>query len=377
MHVTIHLTTGCNMRCDYCYSPPVHRSDMSEEVVLRAVDYAASLSPSNTGIIFFGGEPLLRKDLIRAAIARAQELDQEYGFKFHYKVTTNGLLLDASFLEYASKVGLLLALSVDGVRKAHDRHRRTLSGEGTFDRLEPKVDLLLKYQPYASALMLVSPETVACYAESVAYLYHRGFRYLIASLNYAGAWTNEAIEELKHQYQFLSRWYERLTLDQEKVYFSPFEVKLATHIQGEDALCQRCHLGMRQVSVAPDGTIYPCVQFVKDGESNKGFGIGDVWQGIDESKRGRLFQLSQKRDEACRSCALLSRCNCHCSCLNWQTTGEVNGVSPFLCEHERMLVPLVDRLGERLFRKRAPMFIQKHYNAVYPILSLLEDTASL
>jgi hypothetical protein len=29
--------------------------------------------------------------------------------------------------------------------------------------------------------------------------------------------------------------------------------------------------------------------------------------------------------------------------------------------------------GERLYKKRANMFIQKHYNAVYPILSMIED----
>ena len=35
--------------------------------------------------------------------------------------------------------------------------------------------------------------------------------------------------------------------------------------------------------------------------------------------------------------------------------------------------PIVDKLGERLYKKNATMFIQKHYNAVYPILSMIED----
>jgi len=51
----------------------------------------------------------------------------------------------------------------------------------------------------------------------------------------------------------------------------------------------------------------------------------------------------------------------------------VNGVSPVLCRNERILVPVADRAAERLFRKRDPHFIQKHYNAAYPVLSLLED----
>ena len=377
MHVTLHLTSGCNMRCNYCYSPPLKRCDMTEATVRKAIDFASDLSPSNTGIIFFGGEPLLNKNLIHAGIAHCQHLDEKFGRKFHYKVTTNGILLDEAFLKYACSVNLIVALSFDGIKEAHDYHRRNVGGEGTFDLLESRIDLLLKHQPYSSVLMVVSPETAKYYAESIDYLYQKGFRYLIVSLNYAGKWTDIDVQELKRQYKLLAKWYENLTMEQKKFYFSPFEVKLATHIQGEDARCQRCHLGMRQVSVGPDGTVYPCVQFVKDGVSNKEFSIGDVWNGIDEKKRQRLFLLSQEMQEFCQNCTLKTRCNNHCSCLNWQTTGTINSVAPVVCETERILFPIVDRMGERLYRKRAPMFIQKHYNAIYPILSLLEDTGAI
>ena len=47
-----------------------------------------------------------------------------------------------------------------------------------------------------------------------------------------------------------------------------------------------------------------------------------------------------------------------------------------LCETERILIPIVDELGERLWTMKAPLFIQKHYNAAYPFISGLEDLAS-
>jgi uncharacterized protein len=40
-----------------------------------------------------------------------------------------------------------------------------------------------------------------------------------------------------------------------------------------------------------------------------------------------------------------------------------------------MLVPIVDELGEKLYKAKAAMFIQKQYNTVYPLLSMLEDDA--
>ena len=68
MHVTLNLTTDCNLNCRYCYAPPTKSIDMSEEIIQRAFELGSDISPDNTVIIFFGGEPLLRKDLIKSAI---------------------------------------------------------------------------------------------------------------------------------------------------------------------------------------------------------------------------------------------------------------------------------------------------------------------
>ena len=73
MHVTLHITTGCNMSCDYCYSPPNGRNDMSRDTAYRTIDFIAENYPVNTGIIFFGGEPLLKRDLIIDTINYSQE----------------------------------------------------------------------------------------------------------------------------------------------------------------------------------------------------------------------------------------------------------------------------------------------------------------
>lgn len=221
--------------------------------------------------------------------------------------------------------------------------------------------------------MTVTPETVGDYSECVDFLFAIGFRYIVVSLHYKGKWTDEHMERLREQYIKLSRWYEQKTLSEEKFYLSPFEKKLAAHIKGDEALCTQCHLGLRQVSIAPDGLIYPCVQFVQDGVSNRTHAIGDVWNGIDVKRQQELYVLSREEHAECLHCAARSRCEHRCACLNWQTTRSISGVSPVLCESERILIPIVDRLGGRLFRRRAPLFIQRHYNARYSFASYIED----
>lgn len=369
MHVTLHITTGCNMSCGYCYSPPINRNDMSQMVAFQSIDFISEQYTTNTGIIFFGGEPLLKKDLIKETI----EYSKTKPDYFHYKVTTNGLLLDSDFLEYANSVGLQVSISVDGNREAHNTFRRFPDGKPTFDLLKDKIELLLKYQPYAKSLMTVSPETVKYYSESVDYLLNLGFRYIIVSLNYAGNWTDESLQELKRQYNKISSLYEKYILKEKKFYFSPFEMKLASHIRQNNFECYQCHLAQKQISIAYNGLIYPCVQFVKDGNSNREYSIGSISSGIDMIKQKQIYLESKEQDANCMECDYNPRCNNKCSCLSWQLTGELNKVTPILCETERILIPIVDKLGERLYKEGSAMFIQKHYNAVYPILSMIED----
>ena len=369
MHYTLHLTTACNMACKYCYveqNPAV----MSTETARAAVD-AAARDGGSAGIIFFGGEPLLQKELIYQTVDYARHVQARGNTRFHFKVTTNGLLLDEDFLRFSRESNLFIALSHDGVRAAHDANRVDAKGNGTFERLSPVIDALLEARPYAPVMMTIDPSCVQHYAEGVEHLYGRGFRYLICSMNYAGDWTETALAELEHQYKLLAKFYEAHTLAEDKFYLSPFEVKLASHIHGTTYCAERCELGKKQLSVAPDGRLYPCVQFVGDDR----YAIGHIKSGIDEKKRLELYKVNEAKKQSCVGCTVKGRCNHHCGCLNKQATGSITKVAPALCAHERILLPIADKLGARLYKKRSAMFIQKQYNDMYPLLSLVEDAA--
>ena len=97
MHLTLHLTNRCNLACRYCYQRH-GGEDMDFETAAAAIDRLAT--GNNPGVIFFGGEPLLRKDLILRVIDRCEAREPN---RFHYKVTTNGTLLDEAFLDEACR----------------------------------------------------------------------------------------------------------------------------------------------------------------------------------------------------------------------------------------------------------------------------------
>jgi uncharacterized protein len=376
MHLTLHLTRACNLRCSYCYSPPQLGEDMTLETARQALEFGARHSHGSCGIVLFGGEPLLRTQIIRQIIADAQIMHRAGHGQFHFKMTTNGLLLDEEFLQFAVANDLLIAMSLDGVRAAHDRYRRLPDSSSSFDCLLPKLRMLLAVRPYASVLMVVNPDTARLLTESVSFLFDEGCRYLIVSLNYAAPWADAELEELARQYERLGELYIEWTRQGRKFYLSPFEVKLSSHIQGEDVCREHCELGIRQISIDPRGFLFPCVQFTTAGPESR-WCIGDVVSGIDVDKRNQLRDESQDVKEPCRRCSIRHRCHNTCGCLNWQTTGSVASVSPVLCRHEQMLVPIADRIGETLYHEQNLLFLNKHYNPAYAMLSLIEDQHSL
>jgi uncharacterized protein len=145
VNVTLHLTTGCNLRCTYCFEGDhSYRTDMSAEVARAAVDFALRDAGGRPGIVFFGGEPLLKRDLILELVDYAKRASGKSEAIPHLKITTNGLLLDDELLSRCSEEDVAISLSIDGVREAHDRHRLNLAGQSTHARVEERARALLR-----------------------------------------------------------------------------------------------------------------------------------------------------------------------------------------------------------------------------------------
>ncbi len=66
MKIALSLTHSCNLACDYCYAGRSFNRHMSLETAQRAVDFAMERTQPHERIefAFFGGEPLLRFELI-------------------------------------------------------------------------------------------------------------------------------------------------------------------------------------------------------------------------------------------------------------------------------------------------------------------------
>lgn len=97
---------------------------------------------------FYGGEPLLKGELIKEIVEYVSTLSNPYFF-FEYTMTTNGILLDKYF-DFLVNNNFKLLVSLDGDYKASS-YRVTSSGVNMFDRIRKNLMLLKeKYPTYFS-----------------------------------------------------------------------------------------------------------------------------------------------------------------------------------------------------------------------------------
>jgi uncharacterized protein len=130
-------TEKCNFRCTYCYedfaigkmSAATQRA--VELLIERRVPKLEQLSLS-----WFGGEPLVAKDVVLRISRFADRLCEQHGVAFHGGLTTNAYLLDQALAkELLECKQNFFQITVDGWEDAHDEVRRLGSGHGTFSRI--------------------------------------------------------------------------------------------------------------------------------------------------------------------------------------------------------------------------------------------------
>jgi len=134
----IITTTACNFRCRYCYVGNQEPSIMRWETLKKGIDLAFMKYPIKN-IHFFGGEPLLNKDVIYKAI---KYISNNYSDDIIYSMATNGSLIDQGFIDRIQDVKFIVAVSIDGPPDVHNLCRKNKNSLPSFKDVMRGVELL-------------------------------------------------------------------------------------------------------------------------------------------------------------------------------------------------------------------------------------------
>lgn len=252
-------TRRCNCNCAYCdFGVGKNNApDMSPAMAVAALDWYAHFLKAagleHMEVHFFGGEPLICRDLVETAVHRSRLLADRHDLSLHLEVSTNGLFEE----EYAQFVGdyfHAVVLSLDGFEEVHDRHRPIGPGRGSFSQA---------WQTAASLSCLPAELCLRCCVsdlnvhrlEEIAQRFCEELRPSVINFEPLTTNTNTRAAGLSapNPYTFVRQYAKARSL---ALRYGVNTVYAAT--EGEPSQTSFCPVGRDALIVAPDGSISSC-----------------------------------------------------------------------------------------------------------------------
>ena len=336
----LHVAHTCNLNCAYCFASQGkyngERAVMSFEVGKQALDFLVKHSGKrhNLEVDFFGGEPLMNFQVVKDLVAYARSIEKEAGKNFRFTLTTNGMLIDDEVIDFANREMSNVVLSLDGRKEVHDRYRVDYAGNGSWERIVPKFQKLVRERGGKNYYMRGTfthhnPD----FLQDIRQMLDLGFTELsmepvVCAPDDPTALTEEDRRIVLDQYEKLAE----LMLERERE-GRPFTFyHYMIDLSGGPCIYKRisgCGSGTEYMAVTPWGDLYPCHQFVGD----EHFRLGDIWHGLDNPEVQKEFaSCNVYAKPECRDCWAKLYCSGGCAANAFHATGSITGVYEAGCE---------------------------------------------
>ncbi|MBQ8135094.1 MAG: radical SAM protein [Clostridia bacterium] len=141
-HYTVVLTTRCNARCIYCYEEGVRHKDMSVQTAEQFSQLLLS-TKKDIDITWFGGEPLLKTELIDEISKTLHQNNKE----FTSRIITNGSLLNEEIIRTKFRDWHIdwVQITIDGMAEEYTKRKCYYNKkENYFEKIIENIDILLE-----------------------------------------------------------------------------------------------------------------------------------------------------------------------------------------------------------------------------------------
>ncbi|ABD87586.1 radical SAM protein [Rhodopseudomonas palustris] len=180
----LKVTNRCNEACRHCYDAGGRAEmDAAIDTLFDATDEALVLCGPTLNLLFHGGEPFLRIDVLDRVAAHARDQAAGLGKQVGVFVQTNASILNDRIIGILQKHHFGVGVSLDGWAELHDQMRVMADGTGTYRLFERSYRRYAHYlTAHAGIMTTVMACNVGALPEIVRHVRDLGFRTWDATL---------------------------------------------------------------------------------------------------------------------------------------------------------------------------------------------------
>ena len=355
------LTTACNLRCKYCFAGEnrygLKKTIMDDNVIDSTLKFLArnitvlkrnkpQIEEVELGLFFFGGEPLLVFDKVKYATKQAFKTAHILSKALKIKVsptlaiTTNGTLLTEEIVEFLERNKIEVNISIDG--PDNDKFRVYPNGRGSLEDVKKGIEILKSHNLKVRINCVVTP----AHMKNIKRVANWFIKEIITD-KMEGIRITFSLERgrvgLKMKPDYCSKNYKcKYPLDSLKRYakvivkmikngYDIYTTELLRKIETGGTYL-RCGAATQEICVVPDGTVYPCHNFI-----DKKFELGNIKKSnffpnpkiIKKFKQRNIFNL-----KPCQNCELQSICISafDCPSHSYYDLGNFYKIEPEVCQ---------------------------------------------
>jgi len=341
----LHVTNGCNLSCPYCY---IHKDDghMSEQVATAYVDKLVATAQRHglcrVAVRLAGGEPTLRQPFVETLVYQLEDKLKAREISLEIVLITNGVLLNAGWINFIAAHGVQLCISLDGVGPMHDRTRSLKNGRGTFDTVWEGIQLCKRHGVRPTILSTITEDNLDGVTELNRWLVDNDLRFRYG-----------VYRDTTGGYQGYQGFIQHLTPVLEECYDYYEDAirsdRAAFHHQLADIRIDNrphyrcCGVGHSSITVAHNGEVHLCQSRMSVKP------IGTVWDDRDllmMARQQTVLEDLNGRDvydyARCCDCQWALTCGGGCPVVNADTFGTPLTDSPHCELFQRFIPRLID-----------------------------------
>lgn len=189
------ITHNCQLKCKYCRVSKFPAT-MDEKTLTKAIDLLFTSNSQELQLQFFGGEPLLKFDLIKKAVSYAENLNRKYGRDIVFILTTNGIELSRDKVDFLRKHNFFVEFSIDGEAENQMRTRLGRNGKNYYRQMLNNFNYLSREGVPHYSISVFMPENISTMSENFIHLAKTGFKKLQINYSLGFFWDKKAISRL-------------------------------------------------------------------------------------------------------------------------------------------------------------------------------------